>query len=173
MWRYLHSLFGGHPIKRYGTLIDERTEECIVEVYLTKIYIYDIPREDKQKICPILIPRNYTLRHLYDYAMSLRGVSKVESLRLWKIWRPEDINKYYNEIVGEYTRYNEVIIEGEILHLTEDSGGKLVGELEFSRDNILLIEHIVKQTTVKSKFVLIQAKEEHKDSAFEDTEDNS
>jgi len=39
-------------------------------------------------------------------------------LRLWKIWRPEDINKFYNEIVGEYSKYNEVIMEGELLKCT-------------------------------------------------------
>ena len=43
VWGYLYSLFGGKEIKRYGTLIDAETKECIIEVNLQKIYVFDIP----------------------------------------------------------------------------------------------------------------------------------
>lgn len=31
------------------------------------------------------------------------------------------MNKYYNEIVSEFTKYDEVIIEGNILKLTDEN----------------------------------------------------
>jgi hypothetical protein len=34
VWSYLHTMFGGIEIKRYGTIIDSETLECIVEVNL-------------------------------------------------------------------------------------------------------------------------------------------
>jgi hypothetical protein len=37
-----------------------------------------------------------------------------------------------------------VIIEGKILHLSEESKSKLVYELEFTRDSLLIIEHPVR-----------------------------
>ena len=50
-------------------------------------------------------------------------------MRLWKIWKPNDIGKYYNEIVSEFTKYDEVIVDGTLLHLTEETENTLVGDL--------------------------------------------
>lgn len=47
VWRFLHDLFGGIAIKRYATIIDSQTEECIIEVYLQKLFVFDIPWEQK------------------------------------------------------------------------------------------------------------------------------
>jgi len=96
----------------------------------------------------------------------------MTSYRLWRIWRPDDINKYYTDIVSEYTKYDEVIIEGKILHINEETKNILVSELEFSRDNILLIEHIVKHSYGKSAFVLKEPTEEEKSNAFTNENEN-
>ncbi len=48
VWGYIHSLFGGRTIKRYATIIDPETDECIIEVCLQKLYVYDIPKDGNQ-----------------------------------------------------------------------------------------------------------------------------
>jgi hypothetical protein len=73
----------------------------------------------------------------------LREIKNLSAIRLWKIWRPEDMNKYYNEVCGEFNKYDEVIIEGTLLYLNEETEKVLVSDLEFSRDNLLLIEHTI------------------------------
>jgi hypothetical protein len=45
IWDYLHQMYGGVTIKRYGTLIDVNTEECIIEVNLQKLYVFDVPKD--------------------------------------------------------------------------------------------------------------------------------
>jgi hypothetical protein len=82
------------------------------------------------------------------------------------------MNKYYNEVCGEFNKYDEVIIEGTLLYLNEETEKVLVSDLEFSRDNLLLIEHTIWQNGRNSRFVLKEAEKET-ENAFSETMNNN
>ena len=60
IWRYLMSIYDGTPILRTAIKnIDNRedtdTEECIIEVNLVKLYIFEVPRENKQDYYEVML----------------------------------------------------------------------------------------------------------------------
>lgn len=44
IWNYVSDIYGvENDIVRYGIIVNEETEECIVEIYLKSILIFPIP----------------------------------------------------------------------------------------------------------------------------------
>jgi len=60
IWRYLYSIYDGTPILRTGIKnIDKKEDEdsvdCIIEVNLVKLYIFEVPRENKQDYYEVML----------------------------------------------------------------------------------------------------------------------
>lgn len=70
IWTFLHSVYGGTPIKRLPIKIekeegDKTEEEFVIEVFLKKVYIYILPKVrdhiSLRKPSPLFISRKATV----------------------------------------------------------------------------------------------------------------
>lgn len=62
---------------------------------------------------------------------------KEGEIRLWKIEKPSNLDKFYNELESEWKRYKTLRIDGELLKNYET----LVKDANFSRDDFLMLEY--------------------------------
>lgn len=67
IWRYLYTIYDGIPILRHAIKNFDKKEEIedaetIIEVNLVKLYIFEVPRENKQDFYEVaLASRNWDL----------------------------------------------------------------------------------------------------------------
>ena len=67
IWRYLYTIYDGIPILRYAIKNFDKKEdiedaETIIEVNKVKLYIFEVPRENKQDYYEMaLVSRNWDL----------------------------------------------------------------------------------------------------------------
>lgn len=98
IWEYLEKRYEvqtDQAIERYGIIVNEETEECIVEIYLRQVLIYPVPNNVLKFDVPktLLISRNETILELEKkiirlfnnrlYELKERGTIFIK-LRLWK-----------------------------------------------------------------------------------------
>lgn len=66
IWRYLYSIYDGNPILRTAIMNTDSSQEdgteCIIEVNQIKLYIFEIPRENKQDYYEVMLAsRNWDM----------------------------------------------------------------------------------------------------------------
>lgn len=67
IWRYLYSIYDGTPIlrnaiKNFDKAEDSEITDCIIEVNLVKLFIFEVPREHKQDFYEVMLAsRNQNL----------------------------------------------------------------------------------------------------------------
>ena len=55
-----------------------------------------------------------TIRQLKDHILEVKDDGADENMRLWKVWKPEDIDKFYNEICVEFSNYDSIRFDGRL-----------------------------------------------------------
>ena len=55
-----------------------------------------------------------TIKQLKDHILEVKDDSADENMRLWKVWKPEDIDKFYSEICIEFTNYDSIRFDGKL-----------------------------------------------------------
>ena len=142
IWRYLYSIYDGTPILRYAIKNFDKEEdkeiaETIIEVNLVKLFIFEVPREHKQDYYEVMLAsRNLPM---IDVKLKICNKKKTKEgeIRIWKMEKPFDLDKFYNELEYEWKKYKTLRIDGELIKDTSI----LVKDANFSRDHFLMMEY--------------------------------
>lgn len=91
LWKFFHSLYGGAAIKRKAIVLDEDSEP-IIEVYMSKLFIYDVPILEKdQTLKTFITSRKNKLEVVRKRLVKARKDLMLSKTRLWKVAMPADI----------------------------------------------------------------------------------
>jgi ubiquitin carboxyl-terminal hydrolase 4/11 len=141
IWNYLYSIYDGTPIPRFAIKNTDSWEkdnpQCIIEVNLVKLYTFEVPRDEKQDFYEVLLwSREWTLSQLKEVIWQKKKV-KENSIRLWKLEKPPNLDKFYWELEYEWKKYRTLRLDGMLFHDLEIP----VKDADFSRDDFLMIEY--------------------------------
>jgi hypothetical protein len=156
IWRYLYSIYDGTPILRNAIKNFDKAEEseitdCIIEVNLVKLFIFEVPREHKQDFYEVMLTsRNLNLMDIKIKICNKKKVKEGE-IRLWKVEKPHNLDKFYNELEYEWKKYKTLRIDGELLKDYET----LVKDANFSRDDFLMLEYPI-PTSNENGYALVE-----------------
>lgn len=141
-----------NPVQRIGILINEDTEEAIVEIYLKPIQIFPIPNETFFKFTrpkTVLISRNENISALaskiktvlsyYVYTVLKDRSLMITDVRLWKslINNVEEIQKNVDK---KYKNYTHVKIDATPLNISETDKNKTIEDANIADDDIIVVE---------------------------------
>lgn len=107
IWRYFYSIYDGTPILRTAIKNIDKEEdaelaECIIEVNMVKLYIFEVPRENKQDYYEVMLAsRNWDMAEI-KYRICAKKKLKENDIRLWKMEKPSDLDKFYQELEYEW-----------------------------------------------------------------------
>lgn len=124
-------------LKIFNKLEDYSEAEVIIEVNLVKLYIFEVPREHKQDYFEVVLAsRNTDFR---DIKLKIWAHKKIKEadIRLWKMEKPQDLDKFYNELEYEWKKYRTLRIEGSLIK----DLSVLIKDGNFSRDDFMMIEY--------------------------------
>jgi hypothetical protein len=156
IWRYLYSIYDGTPIlrnaiKNFDKAEDSEIVDSIIEVNLVKLYIFEVPREHKQDYYEVMLAsRNFNLMDIKIKICNKKKVKEGE-IRLWKIEKPSNLDKFYNELEHEWKKYKTLRIDGELMKYYD----LLVKDANFSRDDFLMLEYPI-PTSNENGYALVE-----------------
>lgn len=156
IWRYLYSIYDGTPILRTAIKnIDKQEDadiaECIIEVNQVKLYIFEVPREHKQDYYEVMLAsRNWDMMDI-KVRICNKKKAKENEIRLWKMEKPQDLEKFYNELEYEWKKYKTLRIDGELIK----DLSILVKDANFSRDDFLMLEYPI-PTSNENGYALVE-----------------
>ena len=77
--------------------------------------MYEVPRaQNARGFEVVLVPRDLTMHGLKNHILDIKDDAIAENMRLWKVWKPEDIDKFYNEICIEFSNYDSIRFDGRL-----------------------------------------------------------
>ena len=156
IWRYLYSIYDGTQIlrtaiKNIDKAEDSETAECVIEVNLIKLFIFEVPRENKQDFYEVmLVSRNWDLADVKEKIWTKKKI-KESDIRLWKMEKPQDLNKFYVELEYEWKKYKTLRIDGILLK----DYSVLMKDADFSRDDFWMLEFQI-PTTNENGYALVE-----------------
>lgn len=172
IWRYLYSIYDGTPILRKAIKnIDKGDDsdlaEAIIEVNLIKLYIFEVPRENKQDFYEVMLCSRIKPLSEIKQLICLKKKIKESEIRLWKMEKPQNLNKFYLELEHEWKKYKTLRIDGQLLKDMD----MLVKDADFSRDDFLMLEYPI-PTSNDNGYALVEVekkgfKEALNEKAFE------
>lgn len=172
IWRYLYSIYDGTPILRKAIKnIDKGDDsdlaEAIIEVNLIKLYIFEVPRENKQDFYEVMLCSRIKPLSEIKQLIWLKKKIKESEIRLWKMEKPQNLNKFYLELEHEWKKYKTLRIDGQLLKDMD----MLVKDADFSRDDFLMLEYPI-PTSNDNGYALVEVekkgfKEALNEKAFE------
>jgi len=155
IWYFFKSIYGGVEIERRATKNIDKEEdaefaECIIEVNLVKIYVFEVPRENKRDYYEVfLASRNWSMS---DVKRRICAASQLtEDIRIWKLEKPENLDKFYVELEHEWKKYTTLRVNGELFKDLD----VLVKDSNFSRDDFLMIEYKIR-TSNSNGFAFVE-----------------
>lgn len=156
IWRYLFSIYDGTPILRTAIKNIDKADEaeiadCIIEVNMVKLFIFEVPRENKQDYFEVMLAsRNWDLADI-KYRICKKKKIKESDIRLWKMEKPQDLDKFYLELEFEWKKYKTLRVEGQL----QRDLSVLVKDADFSRDDFLMIEYQI-PTSNENGYALVE-----------------
>jgi len=134
IWEFLTSKYGGREMLRFGQ--EDSEGRTSIEVNLQKIYVYFFPMSQaNQHIDVMYTSKNATLDEILKRMMNRKKKGK-DSIKFWKHSVPQDLGKFYRDILCEWKKYKKASFHGERLK----DLSKTVEDLQISRDDMLVIE---------------------------------
>lgn len=134
IWKFLSTKYGGREMLRFGQ--EDSEGRTSIEVYLQKVYVYFFPMSQaNQHIDVLYSSKNSTLEHILKRMMKRKGKNK-DAIRFWKHGIPQDLGKFYRDILCEWKKYKKASFHGERLKALD----KTVEDVQVSRDDMLVIE---------------------------------
>ena len=113
IWRFLTEKYGGREMLRFGQ--EDSEGRTSIEVNLTKIYVYFFPMSQaNQHIDVMYTSKNATLNDVLGRIMKRKQKSK-DAIRFWKHGLPQDLDKFYRDILCEWKKYKKASFHGERL----------------------------------------------------------
>ena len=153
LWDFFLHKYGledpNQEILRFGIIVNEDTEETIVEVYLRQLLIFPVPNNVLKFDVPrtLLLSRKETILDLEKkaqramnarfYELQERG-TLITKCRLWK-----SLTNQLNEIKDldkKYKNYTSVKIDGICLNVHEQDRNKLIEDLDLAEEDIIIVE---------------------------------
>jgi hypothetical protein len=156
IWRYLYTIYDGTPIlrraiKNIDKQEDSEIADCIIEVNMVKLFIFEVPRENRQDFFEVMLAsRNWDLADV-KYRICNKKKIKENDIRLWKIEKPQDLDKFYLELEYEWKKYKTLRIDGQL----QKDLKLLVKDADFSRDDFMMIEYQI-PTTNENGYALVE-----------------
>ena len=157
IWRYLYSIYDGNPILRTAIKnIDSKSggddSDWIIEVNQVKLYIFEVPRENKQDYYEVMLAsRNWQMSEVKFRIWNKKKI-KESDIRIWKVEKPADLEKFYCELEYEWKKYKSLRIDGMLIK----DWSILVKDANFSRDDFLMIEYPISTSNDTTSFNLVQ-----------------
>jgi ubiquitin carboxyl-terminal hydrolase 4/11 len=165
IWAYLSTIYGGVEILRKGIKNIDKEEdsdlsEFAIEVNLIKIYVFEVPRENKRDYYEVFqASRNWTFQEVKDRICAASNIK--DEIRIWKIDKPENLDKFYIELENEWKKYSTLRVDGELFKDLNIP----IKDANFSRDDFLMIEYKIK-TTNENGYAFVEVEKKSLEDAL-------
>lgn len=165
IWTYLYDIYGGREILRKGIKnIDKEDDsdlsEFAIEVNPIKIYVFEVPRENKRDYYEVFqASRNWTLQEVKERICEASNIK--DEVRVWKLEKPENLDKFYVELENEWKKYSTLRVDGELFKDLNIS----IKDANFSRDDFLMIEYKIR-TTNENGYAFVEVEKKSLEDAL-------
>ena len=138
IWHFFFTRYDGIEFKRFGRKRNDDSDECIIEANLIKINVHYFPgqKDDEDDHVSVIYESRFTsVLELQERLSSIKSKNK-DYIKLWKAPIPTDFEAFYRNNLCEFKKHRKIKLNAHLLK----KKNVLVGELEFSMDDFLIVE---------------------------------